>query len=134
MDFVGEALASLIAELAWEWSGLTKKASSEEVLNAIPHWFLPVISIDDLPDAYRSIPIHSENTRAALVAVWSEKSQQWLFCESRSMLFGLAAAVSKRCRCEFRLEFKRIAQVRVQPRRSDWARFKPHAKPARLCS
>jgi hypothetical protein len=59
----------------------------------LPSWFSPTIALDDLPDAYRGVPIHPDDGRVALVAVWNGKTRDWLFAEAHSMLFGLSAAV-----------------------------------------
>ena len=37
VDFAGEVLATVIAELAWKETGLRDDVSTEEVLNAIPY-------------------------------------------------------------------------------------------------
>ena len=58
VDFVGEAMAAFIAELTWAHSGLRKGASVSEVLNALPRWFEHALGVEDLPDAYRGVPLH----------------------------------------------------------------------------
>ena len=93
MDFVGEVLAAAVAELAWTHLGLKDDATAEEILQRLPDWFSPTLAVEDLPDAYRSIPLHPEDSRACMVAVWCVVRNCWLFAESRSMLFGLSAAV-----------------------------------------
>ena len=93
IDFVGEVLSAFIAELAWSLCGLRTNASTEEVLKALPSWFEPAMGIEDLPDAYRGVPLHPADARMAIVAFWSTEAGGWRFAISRAMLFGLSAAV-----------------------------------------
>ena len=76
-DFVGETIATWISEVAWDKSGLTAESSLEEVLKVLPEWFMPVLGVEDLPGAYRIIPLHEEDIKAAIIAVWSEAHQDW---------------------------------------------------------
>ena len=93
VDFIGEVLATWLSHTAWEAAGVAEDATIDQVLAAIPEWLAPLIGVEDLPDAYRSVPLHDSETRAALVAVWCTDTLQWLFCASRAMLFGFSAAV-----------------------------------------
>ena len=93
VDFVGEVLAAFAAELAWSHGGLRANASSQEVLGILPQWFEPAMGVEDLPDAYRGVPLHPEDAKIAVVAFWSAKLSSWTFAVSRAMLFGLSAAV-----------------------------------------
>ena len=40
----------------------------------LPDWFHLELGTDDLPDAFRGCPIHPDQQRAAVVAVWNEES------------------------------------------------------------
>ena len=93
VDFLGEVLGTWVREIAWEYSGLGPDAPLNTVLSSIPAWFLPVIGIDDLPDAYKGIPLSEADSRAAVVAVYDPTNSEWKFAVSRSMLFGLSPAV-----------------------------------------
>ena len=82
-----------MAELAWAQAGVRVGTSLEETLSAIPPWFDPAIGVEDLPDAYRGVPLHPEEERMAIVAFYSVEKAKWEFAKSRAMLFGLSAAV-----------------------------------------
>ena len=62
-------------------------------LAALPRWFEPVMGVEDLPDAYRGVPLRPEDAKIAVVAFWSAKLNSWAFAVSRAMLFSLSAAV-----------------------------------------
>ena len=52
--------------------------------------------VEDLPDAYRGVPLHPADARMAIVtfvAFWSTIAGAWEVAISRAMLFGLSAAV-----------------------------------------
>ena len=93
VDFFGEVLAAWIAEVAWELQGVSSKEEAQKVLDALPEWFRPIFGLDDMPDAYRGVPLHPDDSNVAIVAVWDEAIKAWKFAISRSMLFGLSAAV-----------------------------------------
>ena len=93
VDFFGEVLAEWIAQIIWELAGLKKSAEREVVLKALPSWFRPVFGLDDLPDAYRGVPLHCDDSNVTIVAVWNAATRAWIFAQSFSMLFGLSAAV-----------------------------------------
>ena len=85
---IGEVLSQFIPEIAAAHSGVSPRADKDTVVAGLPNWFAPVIAVDDLPDAYRGVPLRQDDSRAAIVAVWDPKMHVWLFAESRAMLFG----------------------------------------------
>ena len=86
--FLGEVLSQFIPEIAAEHSGVSRRADKDTIVAGLPSWFVPVIAVDDLPDAYRGVPLRQDDSRAAIVAVWDPSMHAWMFAESRAMLFG----------------------------------------------
>ena len=68
VDFVGEVLATWLSHIAWEAAGVAENATIDEVLAAIPEWLAPLIGVEDLPDAYRSIPTNEEDLPVNIVS------------------------------------------------------------------
>ena len=93
IDFFGEVLRVWTDELARE-AAVDPQSDAATVLQALPEWFDPVFGLDDLPDAYRGVPIHEEDGNVAIVAVWDPRFNTWRFAIARAMFFGFSAAVN----------------------------------------
>lgn len=86
-------LGSLLQRAGVDVGSIREDAELLEALLALPEWFAPLMGLEDLPDAYRGVPIHPEDQRACYVAVWHPKHKLWVFAASHAMLFGFASAV-----------------------------------------
>ena len=59
----------------------------------LPDWFQLQLGTDDLPDAFRGCPIHPDQQRAAVVAVWSPSHGAWRFGVMNGCPYGLGSVV-----------------------------------------
>ena len=86
-DWPAQAAGCLVK--AWEADGCSDPPASPA--DGCIAWDLdPVLSTDDMPDAYRECPVRPADRRACFIAVWSTAAATWLFTELFGMAFGLA--------------------------------------------
>ena len=96
-DFLGESLCKASIEVA-KAEKMAKPSTQEHTSDAssaqLPVWYNPGMALEDLPDAYKGCPIYPPHARYCAVPVWDPKAKKWLFALSRTLLFGLLAAVN----------------------------------------
>ena len=56
-------------------------------------WFLPRLGTEDLPDAYRGLPVCSEHLPYSVVSVFNHATKQWAFTQLWGLAYGLESAV-----------------------------------------
>ena len=78
----------LVPAMAYHLATLAK-----ELYGALPPWFHLQIGTDDLPDAFRGCPIHPEQQRAAVIAIWVPQDKAWRFGIMQGCPFGLGSVV-----------------------------------------
>ena len=77
---------------AWrEDAGLDPPVNLDD--GPLPLDVAPVLSTDDVPDAYRECPVRPQDRAACFIAVWMAHLGGWGFTEQYGMAFGLASAV-----------------------------------------
>ena len=87
VDFFGEVLAAWIAEVAWELEGVSSKEEIQKILDALPEWFRPIFGLDDMPDAYKGVPLHPDDSNVAVVAVWDNTDHVLEICHLKIDVF-----------------------------------------------
>ena len=57
----------------------------------------------DMKSAYRQVPVHPDQQRFHIVALWHPSRAQWMFAELHALCFGLSSAVLQfnRVPCHF---------------------------------
>ena len=83
VDFVPTLCAAFERLVAWPYQA---NGWSDD-------WLETTMGTDDLPDAFRGVPLHPEDQRATVVSVWSPTSQAWEFVEMFGCPFGLGSVV-----------------------------------------
>jgi len=85
---------TLIEEYLWWNKGIrADELSREDIFNLLPEEWAPVLSTNDLVEAYRQCPVAEEDSRASIIAIWVEDQHQWMFCEMYGLAFGFSASV-----------------------------------------
>ena len=71
------------------------KALAKEASDAGVSWhrFALEMGGEDLPDAYRSLPVRPKHLRYNIIAAREPRSGQWRFLEAYALLFGLSSSV-----------------------------------------
>ena len=82
VDFV-PAVASAVAAAAEDTA-----ADGDDL-----EWADVLLSTADLPDAFRGLPIHPDDQRAAIIAIWHLARQEWMFTVMDGCPFGLGVVV-----------------------------------------
>ena len=70
---------------------LAQKA--QDTYGELPPWFQLQLGTDDLPDAFRGCPVHPDQQRASVVAVWHPTEKAWRFGVMRGCPFGIGSVV-----------------------------------------
>ena len=56
-------------------------------------WLELCLGTDDLPDAFRGVPLHEADQRAAIIAVYDPQARGWRFVQMHGCPFGLGSVV-----------------------------------------
>jgi hypothetical protein len=58
----------------------------------------PEVGLDDMRDAYRTVPVHIDDEDSSIVAFWHPIQKEWCFVDAFANGYGLELAVHNFCR------------------------------------
>ena len=83
----------LIEEYLWYTHGLrAEDLNIVQVRNFRPEEMLPLISTNDLADAYRQCPVSDKDARASIIATWVGDDNSWMFRDTYGSCSGCSSA------------------------------------------
>ena len=92
-DWVLEVVATSFEEYLWLTHGSRAvDLSAEQAQGLMPEGWAPLLSTNDIVEAYRQCPVSSRDAKASILAFWTAGSNQWEFCEMYGLAFGFSAS------------------------------------------
>ena len=93
-DWVLEAAAISFEEFVWLTHGLRAvDLSAADAQGLMPEGWAPLLSTNDLVEAYRQCPVSDRDAKASIIALWAADTNEWKFCEMYGLAFGFSASV-----------------------------------------